>query len=71
MVWVSSVMALEIAMSRLLDQAPAWLDRLPGGAPAAVDLVAELYIDTQATRCLGYVGSAGCGAAAPRPSKRS
>jgi len=57
MVWVSSVMGLEASMSHLLEAMPAWLEQLPVAEGAvAADMVADLYIDTQAARCLGYRG---------------
>ncbi|HMC40674.1 MAG TPA: acyl-CoA dehydrogenase family protein [Acidimicrobiales bacterium] len=57
MVWVSSVIELENATRRLIDEAPALLAALPederGGA---ADQLATRYIDMQAARCLGYLG---------------
>lgn len=57
MVWVQSVIELEKSTARLLAQAPEMLDALPpderGGA---AEQVADLYIDSQAARCLGYLG---------------
>jgi alkylation response protein AidB-like acyl-CoA dehydrogenase len=59
MVWVSAVMGLEESLARLLDEAPAALDRLPAGERAlAVDQIVRMAIDTQAARCLGYRGFA-------------
>jgi alkylation response protein AidB-like acyl-CoA dehydrogenase len=59
MVWVSAVMGLEESLARLLDEAPAALDRLEGGERAlAVDSIVRMAIDTQAARCLGYRGFA-------------
>jgi alkylation response protein AidB-like acyl-CoA dehydrogenase len=57
MVWVSSVMALDASMRHLLDEAPGWLSKLRRGERAvAAAMIADLYIDTQAVRCLGYRG---------------
>ena len=57
MVWVLSVIELENAVQRMLGEAPAMLAALPeeerGGA---ADAIADLCIDAQAARCLGYVG---------------
>ena len=57
MVWVISVLELDNAVGRLLGEAPALLAALAederGGA---ADAVADLFIDAQAARCLGYVG---------------
>jgi alkylation response protein AidB-like acyl-CoA dehydrogenase len=59
MVWVSAVMGLEESLARLLDEAPAALDRLGGAERAlAVDSIVRMAIDTQAARCLGYRGFA-------------
>ncbi len=59
MVWVSAVMGLEESLARLLDEAPAALDRLPAGERAlVVDQIVRMAIDTQAARCLGYRGFA-------------
>lgn len=59
MVWVISVLELDNAVGRLLGEAPALLAALAederGGA---ADAVADLFIDAQAARCLGYVGFA-------------
>lgn len=57
MVWVQSVIELEKAAERLLSEAPAVLATLPvDERGAAADQIADLYIDTQAARCLGYLG---------------
>jgi alkylation response protein AidB-like acyl-CoA dehydrogenase len=57
MVWVQSVIELENATRRLLAEAPAMLAPLPPGeAAVAADRIADLYIDSQAARCLGYLG---------------
>lgn len=57
MVWVSSVMELEHSVRRLLAVVPDWLARLPLAERAvAADMVAGLFIDMQAARCLGYRG---------------
>jgi alkylation response protein AidB-like acyl-CoA dehydrogenase len=57
MVWVSSVMALDASMRHMLDAAPGWLSKLRSGERAvAAAMVADLYVDTQAVRCLGYRG---------------
>ena len=59
MVWVSAVMGLEESLARLLDEAPAALDRLPPVERAlAADRIVRVAIDTQAARCLGYRGFA-------------
>jgi alkylation response protein AidB-like acyl-CoA dehydrogenase len=59
MVWVSAVMGLEESLARLLDEAPAALDRLGAAERAlAVDSIVRMAIDTQAARCLGYRGFA-------------
>jgi alkylation response protein AidB-like acyl-CoA dehydrogenase len=59
MVWVSAVMGLEESLTRLLDEAPAALERLGGVERAlAVDSIVRMAIDTQAARCLGYRGFA-------------
>jgi alkylation response protein AidB-like acyl-CoA dehydrogenase len=59
MVWVGAVMGLEEALARLLAEAPALLDRLPGPERAlAADQIVRVAIDTQAARCLGYRGFA-------------
>ena len=59
MVWVSSSIVLEDDIGRLLDDAPAWLDRLPEPErhPLA-ERIADAYTDTVAVRCLGYRGFA-------------
>jgi alkylation response protein AidB-like acyl-CoA dehydrogenase len=57
MIWVSSVVELEISMGRVLDAAPEWLAQMPDAERSvAADMIAGLYIDTQAIRCLGYRG---------------
>jgi alkylation response protein AidB-like acyl-CoA dehydrogenase len=59
MVWVGAGMGLEEALARLLAEAPALLDRLPGPERAlAADQIVRVAIDTQAARCLGYRGFA-------------
>lgn len=59
MVWVQSVIELERSLARLLGQAPDILAGLSeeerGGA---ADDLADLCIDAQAARCLGYIGFA-------------
>ena len=57
MVWVSSIIELENATRRLLAESPGMLSTLGDderGAAAA--RIADLYIDFQAARCLGYLG---------------
>ena len=57
MVWVQSVIELEKATNRLLSEAPAMLEGLPDDERAvAAAQIADVYIDSQAARCLGYVG---------------
>jgi len=57
MVWVTSVIELENATKRLLGEAPGMLERLPIGERAeAATMLAGLFIDAQAVRCLGYRG---------------
>lgn len=57
MVWVQSVIELENATRRLLEEAPAWMAALPEPERgAAADAVAGLCVDAQAARCLGYLG---------------
>jgi alkylation response protein AidB-like acyl-CoA dehydrogenase len=57
MVWVQSVIELENATRRLLAEAPGMLAVLPEDERAtAADQIADLYIDSQAARCLGYLG---------------
>jgi alkylation response protein AidB-like acyl-CoA dehydrogenase len=57
MVWVQSVIELENATRRLLAEAPAMLGGLAEDERgAAADMIADLYIDAQAARCLGYLG---------------
>ena len=59
MVWVSAVMGLEESLARLLDEAPAALERLDGVERSlAVDSIVRMAIDAQAARCLGYRGFA-------------
>jgi alkylation response protein AidB-like acyl-CoA dehydrogenase len=59
MVWLGSVMALEGAVDRLLDEAPAALARLPVADRAVVaDGLVQSAIDATAARCLGYRGFA-------------
>jgi alkylation response protein AidB-like acyl-CoA dehydrogenase len=57
MVWVQSVIELENAARRLIAEAPGRLAALPEAERAtAADQIADLYIDSQAARCLGYLG---------------
>lgn len=57
MLWVSGVVELETSMRRLLDAAEGWLVQLPVPERAvAAEVIAGLYTDTQAIRCLGYRG---------------
>jgi alkylation response protein AidB-like acyl-CoA dehydrogenase len=50
-------MALDASMRHMLDAAPGWLSKLRSGERAvAAAMVADLYVDTQAVRCLGYRG---------------
>ena len=57
MVWVSSSIVLDDDISRLVKDAPAWLERLPEPEHHALaERVADAYIDTVAARCLGYRG---------------
>jgi alkylation response protein AidB-like acyl-CoA dehydrogenase len=59
MVWLGSVMALDGAVDRLLDEAPAALARLPVTDRAVVaDGLVQSAIDATAARCLGYRGFA-------------
>src|SRR5262249_46294388 len=59
MVWLGSVMPLEGAVGRLLDQLPDRLGRLSEvERGAAIDRVMASYIDVQAARALGYRGFA-------------
>jgi alkylation response protein AidB-like acyl-CoA dehydrogenase len=55
MVWLQSVLALEEGMRRVLDAAPAMLDRMPVSERAVTaDRVASSYVDALAARALGY-----------------
>jgi alkylation response protein AidB-like acyl-CoA dehydrogenase len=57
MLWVSGVIELEASIRRLLEAAPGWLARMTVAERAlAADMIAGLYTDTQAIRCLGYRG---------------
>lgn len=59
MVWLGAVMSLEDAMHRVIEEAPAALDRLGGIERAAIaDRLVTSYIDSVAARCLGYRGFA-------------
>jgi alkylation response protein AidB-like acyl-CoA dehydrogenase len=59
MVWVNSVIELEDSIDRLLEQAPEMFAHVPPDEQAvAAASVADLYIDSQAVRCLGYRGFA-------------
>jgi alkylation response protein AidB-like acyl-CoA dehydrogenase len=55
MVWLQSVLALEEGVRRVLDAAPALLDRMPAAERAvATDRVVSSYVDAIAARALGY-----------------
>jgi alkylation response protein AidB-like acyl-CoA dehydrogenase len=57
MVWVTSVIELENATKRLLGEAPGMLERLPVAERAeAATMLADVYIDAQAVRSLGFRG---------------
>jgi alkylation response protein AidB-like acyl-CoA dehydrogenase len=59
MVWIGSVMILEEAIGRLLDDADAARERMSAPEHALlVDQVMQSYVDVQAARCLGYRGFA-------------
>jgi len=59
MVWLMSVIDMESAMQQLLAMAPAALDGLSAQEHAvAADEIVRCFMDTQATRCLGYRGFA-------------
>jgi alkylation response protein AidB-like acyl-CoA dehydrogenase len=70
MVWVGAVMGLEESLERLLQEAPALLDRLPATERAlAVDQIVQSAIDSQAARCLGYRGFAKLAAGGTAPEQ--
>ena len=55
MVWLQSVLALEEGVRRVLNAAPALLDRMPPGERAVTaDRVVSSYVDAIAARALGY-----------------
>jgi alkylation response protein AidB-like acyl-CoA dehydrogenase len=55
MVWLQSVLALEEGVQRVLDVAPALLERMPNAERAVVtDRVVNSYVDSVAARALGY-----------------
>lgn len=59
MVWLMGVMGMESSMNELLAEAPALLaSRSAAERATAADDIAGLYIDTVASRCLGYRGFA-------------
>lgn len=59
MVWIDSVLSMEEAMNRLLDQAPELLGNLSAFERAiASDDIVRLYMETRALRALGYRGFA-------------
>jgi alkylation response protein AidB-like acyl-CoA dehydrogenase len=60
MVWLSNVLSVEMAMGKLLEQAPRLLAELGSDEERAVaaDAVVRAQIDTVAARCLGYRGFA-------------
>jgi alkylation response protein AidB-like acyl-CoA dehydrogenase len=59
MVWLGGVLMLEETMTRLLEEAPEALDRLPADERAvATDHLVQSYVDSVAARCLGYRGFA-------------
>jgi alkylation response protein AidB-like acyl-CoA dehydrogenase len=59
MVWLMGVMGMESSMNELLAVAPSRLARLSAAERATTgDAIAGLYIDTLASRCLGYRGFA-------------
>jgi alkylation response protein AidB-like acyl-CoA dehydrogenase len=59
MVWLMGVMGMESSMVEMLALAPPRLAPLsPAERAVAADEIAGLYIDTIASRCLGYRGFA-------------
>jgi alkylation response protein AidB-like acyl-CoA dehydrogenase len=59
MVWLLGVMTLEAAMVRALEEGPEALSALaPQERAVAADHLVTSYIDTVASRCLGYRGFA-------------
>ncbi|MBA2609200.1 MAG: acyl-CoA dehydrogenase family protein, partial [Actinobacteria bacterium] len=59
MVWLNNVLSVELALSKLLEDAPAMLAALPEGERAvAADKIVQLQVDTVAARALGYRGFA-------------
>jgi alkylation response protein AidB-like acyl-CoA dehydrogenase len=55
MVWVSAVMGIDEALSRLLEEAPSYTSSLSDAERAlANDRIVQVAIDAQATRALGY-----------------
>ena len=59
MVWLMSVIDMEMGMQQLLELAPSILDALPAQERAvAADDVVRCYIESHAVRCLGYRGFA-------------
>lgn len=59
MVWLRFVFELEDAMQRLLQETPAWASDLdPSAAAVLVDRVVDSYVDSLASRALGFRGFA-------------
>ena len=59
MVWLMSVIDMEMGMQQLLELAPSILEALPEQERAvAADDVVRCYIESHAVRCLGYRGFA-------------
>ena len=70
MVWLGSVLILEEAIARALEEAPSALDRVSIGERAVlIDELMQCYVDVHATRCLGYRGSAKLARGAPAPEQ--
>ncbi len=59
MVWLMSVIDMEMGMQQMLELAPSILEALPEQERAvAADDVVRCYIESHAVRCLGYRGFA-------------
>ena len=59
MVWLRTVLEIESAMRRILEQVPRYTRDMTAQERAAVnDEIVRLYVETRAARCLGYRGFA-------------
>ncbi len=59
MVWLSNVLSVELALSQLVEQAPALLeDMAPNEKAIAADKVVRAVVDSTAARALGFRGFA-------------